>query len=158
MNRVKARARAGIPAAPLSLGLAGLVPFFWAAATHLSPALAAAAGAYMTPMFIGRYVGVTYGTIILAFMSGVLWGFAAKAAGRRATVGYALSVIPALWSFFMVTDATAESVLSLAAGFAGLLALDASFTQQRLTPPWWMRLRLLLTGLVLASLAPLILV
>ncbi len=32
----------------------------------------------MPPLFIGAYVGLTYGTVILAFMSGVLWGFAAK--------------------------------------------------------------------------------
>ncbi|MES2666359.1 MAG: DUF3429 domain-containing protein [Pseudomonadota bacterium] len=141
-----------IPAAPLILGLAGLIPFLWAAATHLSPALATAGGAYMPPMFIGKYVGLTYGSLILSFMSGVLWGFATRATGQEAAVGYALSVIPALWCFFMVTDASAESLLSLAAGFAGLLALDYSFARQGLTPAWWMPLRLLLTAIVLACL------
>jgi hypothetical protein len=143
----------GIPPAALTLGLAGLIPFLWSAATHLSPALAAWAGGFLPPMFIGAYVGLTYGTIILSFMSGVLWGFATKAEGRAATTGYALSVIPALWAFFMVTDASVNSMIYLAAGFAGLLLLDASFAAQGLAPVWWMRLRLLLTAIVLGCLA-----
>ena len=51
--------------------------------------------------FVGPYVELAYGTVILAFMSGVLWGFATKAPERQAPVCYALSVIPALWAFFM---------------------------------------------------------
>jgi hypothetical protein len=142
-----------IPRPALMLGLAGLIPFLWSAATHLSPALAAWAGGVLPPMFIGTYVSLTYGTIILSFMSGVLWGFAAKAEGRTATTGYALSVIPALWVFVMVTDASVNSMIYLAAGFAGVLLLDASFAAQGLAPGWWMRLRLLLTAIVLGCLA-----
>ena len=124
-----------IPPAALTLGLAGLIPFLWSAATTLSPALAGWAGGWLPPMFIGAHVGLTYGTVILSFMSGVLWGFAAKAEGRAATVGYVLSVLPALWVFLMVTDASVTSQIYLAAGFAGLLLLDATFTAQGLPPP-----------------------
>ncbi|WP_431301022.1 DUF3429 domain-containing protein [Tabrizicola sp. BL-A-41-H6] len=146
-----------IPRAPLTLGLLGLLPFLWSAASHLSPALAGWALGYVTPMFVGSYVGLSYGTIILSFMSGVLWGFAAKAEGPPAATGYVLSVIPALWAFFMVTDSSQTSLIFLAAGFAGLLLLDASFAAQGLAPTWWMRLRILLTAIVLACLATLIL-
>jgi Protein of unknown function (DUF3429) len=142
-----------IPRPALILGLAGLIPFLWSATTHLSPALAAWAGGFLPPMFIGAYVGLSYGTIILSFMSGVLWGLATKAEGRAAATGYALSVIPALWAFLMVTDASVNSTIYLAAGFAGLLLLDATFAAQGLAPPWWMRLRLLLTAVVLGCLA-----
>jgi hypothetical protein len=142
-----------IPRAALGLGLTGLLPFLWSAASHLSPALSAWAGGYVPPMFIGSYVGLSYGTIILSFMSGVLWGFATKATGRAATTGYALSVIPALWAFVMVTDSSVNSMIYLAAGFAGLLLLDASFAAQGLAPAWWMRLRLTLTAIVLGCLA-----
>jgi hypothetical protein len=142
-----------IPRPALILGLAGLVPFLWSAATHLSPGLSAFAGQWLPPMFLGSYVGLTYGTLILAFMSGVLWGFATKADGQAATVAYILSVIPALWAFLMVTDASPTSTIYLAAGFVGLLILDAAFAAWGLAPPWWLRLRVMLTLVVLACLA-----
>ncbi len=142
-----------IPRSALILGLAGLIPFVWSAATHLSPALAGWAGTVLPPMFIGAYVGLSYGTIILSFMSGVLWGFATRAKGSAAAVGYALSVLPALWAFVMVTDSSVNSMIYLAAGFAGLLLLDASFAAQGLAPAWWMRLRLILSLIVLGCLA-----
>jgi hypothetical protein len=142
-----------IPRSALLLGLAGLIPFLWSAATHLSPALAGWAGQWLSPMFLGTYVGLTYGALILAFMSGVLWGFATKTQGREATIAYFLSVIPALWVFFMVSDATDTSAIFLAAGFVGLLLLDAMFLAWGLAPPWWLRLRVMLTVVVLACLA-----
>ncbi len=142
-----------IPRPALALGLAGLLPFLWSAATHLSPALLGWAGQWLPPMFLGAYVGITYGTVILSFMSGVLWGFATRAEGTEAAAAYALSVIPALWVFFMVTDATANSVIFLAAGFVGLLLLDAMYSAWGLAPRWWLRLRVMLTVVVLACLA-----
>ncbi len=143
---------ARIPRPALILGLAGLIPFLWSAATHLSPALSAWAGQFLSPMFLGGYVGLTYGTVILSFMSGVLWGFATKAEGREAAVAYTLSVIPALWVFVMVSDASETSRIFLAAGFVGLLLLDATFQAWGLAPRWWLRLRVMLTVVVLACL------
>ncbi|MFN4130377.1 MAG: DUF3429 domain-containing protein, partial [Paracoccaceae bacterium] len=67
-----------IPKTALFLGVAGLIPFVWGAATGLSPALAGWGGRFMGPLFIGSYVSLTYGTVILSLMSGVLWGFATK--------------------------------------------------------------------------------
>ncbi|TAG29578.1 MAG: DUF3429 domain-containing protein [Rhodobacterales bacterium] len=142
-----------IPRAALLLGLAGLIPFLWSAATQLSPALAGWAGQFLSPMFMGAVVGLTYGTIILSFMSGVLWGFATKAEGPQAAIAYGLSVIPALWVFVMVTDASANSTIFLAAGFVGLLLLDAMYSAWGLAPGWWLRLRVMLTVVVLGCLA-----
>jgi hypothetical protein len=142
-----------IPRPALLLGLAGLLPFLWSAATHLSPSLSATASQILSPMFLGAYVGLTYGTVILSFMSGVLWGFATKTDGREAAIAYTLSVIPALWAFFMVTDASDISTIFLAAGFVGLLLLDAVFQAWGLAPRWWLRLRAMLTVVVLACLA-----
>jgi hypothetical protein len=142
-----------IPRPALLLGLAGLIPFLWSAATHLSPTLNGWASQWLPPMFLGAYVGLTYGTVILSFMSGVLWGFATRAEGREAAVAYALSVIPALWAFFMVTDASANSTIYLAAGFIGILFLDTIFSVWGLAPGWWLRLRVMLTIVVVACLA-----
>ncbi|MEM8654557.1 MAG: DUF3429 domain-containing protein [Pseudomonadota bacterium] len=141
-----------IPRAPLLLGLAGLIPFVWGAATVLAPDLGAWGAQALGPRFVGPYVQLFYGSVILSFMSGVLWGFATKAEGAQAATGYALSVIPALWAFFMTGGGPTSASLNLIIGFAGLLMLDFAFSRWGLTPTWWMKLRLLLTAIVVASL------
>ncbi|TCL00499.1 uncharacterized protein DUF3429 [Shimia isoporae] len=142
-----------IPTAPLLLGLAGLIPFVWGALTILQPSLQDWGAATLGPRFVGPYVQLFYGSVILSFMSGVLWGFATKAGGARAAVGYTLSVIPALWAFFMTGGGPVSAGTNLLFGFAGLLLLDYAFFQWGLTPPWWMRLRLILTAVVVTCLA-----
>lgn len=141
-----------IPRSALTLGLAGVLPFAWGAATALSPSLSAWGGHWIGPLFLGTYVSLTYGVVILSFMSGVLWGFATKAEGREATTGYCLSVIPALWAFFMVNGTADNAAINLMTGFAALLLLDWHFWKMGTAPDWWLRLRLLLTTLVLTCL------
>lgn len=141
-----------IPKSALILGLAGLIPFLWGTASVLHPALASFGAQSFGPLFTGTYLSLTYGTVILSFMSGVLWGFATKAEGSQAAVGYGLSVIPALWAFFMVNGDPGDAAINLLAGFVGLLLLDWQFWKQGLAPVWWMRLRLILTGVVVACL------
>ena len=145
-----------IPRAPLLLGLAGLVPFAWGALTLQSDELATRGAALLGPRFIGPYVQLAYGTVILAFMSGVLWGFATRTAGAEAAAGYALSVLPALWAFFFVGGGPVSAATYLIGGFLLLLALDWMFWRQGLAPRWWMALRLLLTAGVLVCLAPIV--
>ena len=143
-----------IPTAPLLLGLAGLIPFLWGAATMYVPTLQDTGLSVLGPRFVGPYVQLSYGTIILSFMSGVLWGFATKAEGAVAASGYALSVLPALWAFFFVGGGPVSAAIYLIAGFVGLLALDWMFARQGLAPDWWMRLRILLTSIVVLTLIP----
>ena len=142
-----------IPRSALLLGLAGLIPFVWGAATLLSPLLANFGMQTFGARFVGPYVQLFYGSIILSFMSGVLWGFATKATGSIATSGYALSVLPALWAFFMTGGGPTRAAISLIAGFVGLLGLDWLFWKQGLAPEWWMSLRLLLTFIVVLCLS-----
>lgn len=143
-----------IPRAPLILGLLGLLPFLWGAACAVSPALGGWAQLTLGGRFTAPFVQLSYGTVILCFMSGVLWGFATKTDGWT---GYALSVVPALWAFFMVGGGPTAAAINLVVGFLGLLLLDLHFYQQGLTPAWWMRLRILLTTIVCLSFLPLIL-
>jgi hypothetical protein len=143
----------GIPRAPLLLGLAGLIPFVWGALTVLNQPLATWAAANLGGRFVGPYIQLFYGAVILSFMSGILWGFATKATGAQAGTGYALSVIPALWAFFMTGGGPVGAGLNLMFGFGGLLILDFAFWRWGLAPEWWMKLRVLLTAIVLASLA-----
>ncbi len=142
-----------IPTAPLLLGLAGLIPFVWGAATTWLPDLRAWGASELGPRFVGPYVQLFYGSIILCFMSGVLWGFSSRASGAQAALGYLLSVQPALWAFFMTGGGPVEAGKNLIYGFTGLLLLDIVFHFWELAPPWWMRLRLLLTAIVLLCLS-----
>ncbi|GFE66393.1 DUF3429 domain-containing protein [Litoreibacter roseus] len=144
-----------IPRSALLLGLAGVLPFALAAFLAEFPAPEIGGEAYIlvhpkdAPAILSAY-----GTVILCFMSGVLWGFAAKGPTERATRGYALSVVPALYAFFLTTrhlfgvKSDVAAIQFLIAGFIGVLALDYLFWKQGDAPPWWMALRGLLTGLV----------
>ncbi|QIE46949.1 DUF3429 domain-containing protein [Pseudohalocynthiibacter aestuariivivens] len=141
-----------VPRPALLLGLAGLIPFLWGALTVLLPDLALWTAQTVGGRFAGPYVMLFYGAIILSFMSGVLWGFATRLEGAQAATGYALSVIPALWAFFMTGGGPTGAGMSLMAGFAGLLGLDWLFWRYDAAPPWWMALRVPMTAVVLACL------
>ena len=141
-----------IPRSALLLGLAGVLPFIWGALTIYSDPAVTLTLETLGPRFIGPYVQLSYGTVILAFMSGVLWGFSTKADGPVAATGYALSVLPALWAFFMVGGGPVSAAINLIVGFIALLGLDFTFWRWGLAPAWWMQLRVLLTTLVVACL------
>jgi hypothetical protein len=136
-----------IPRAALLLGLAGGLPFAWGALTRLVPGLGDWSFDVLGARLTGRTLLVLYGTIILSFMSGTVWGFATRAEGRHAAILYALSTLPAIWALFL-----GFSTLMLALGFLALLLLDRHAQRAGLAPPWWMRLRLLLTALVVPCL------
>ena len=143
-----------IPTTPLALGLAGLIPFVWGALTLLLPSLQGWGINNLGPRFVGPYVQLFYGSVILSFMSGVLWGYATRASGRlQSAACYALSVIPALWAFFMTGGGPVSAGMNLIWGFLGLLLLDMMFSLWRLTPSWWVKLRLLLTSVVVLCLS-----
>ncbi len=146
-----------IPRSALILGAAGVLPFIWGAATIALPTLSDWTIATIGPRFVGPYVSLAYGTVILSFMSGTLWGFAARARGAEATIGYALSVLPALWAFFFVGNGPVTAAFALVLGFAGLLVLDYYFAWRGLAPKWWMQLRVMLSVPVILCLALIIL-
>ncbi|KAF0675534.1 DUF3429 domain-containing protein [Profundibacterium mesophilum] len=145
------------PNVPTLLTMAGLLPFLWGAATMASPALAELGARLLGPRFIGPYVQLSYGTVILSFMSGILWGFATRAQGRVAATGYALSVLPALWTFFLVGGGPVSAAIYLMTGFIAVLGLDWLYWRQGLAPAWWMALRIPVTVAVLLCLLPIIL-
>lgn len=141
-----------VPRIPLILGLAGLLPFLWGTATVLAPEFGLQMARAIGGRFVGPFVQLSYGQVILAFMGGVLWGFATRAEGAVAASGYALSVLPALWAFFVTGGGPAGAAISLAAGFVGILGIDWLFWRYGLAPPWWLTLRAILTAVVVACL------
>ncbi len=140
-----------IPNSALLLGLAGTLPFMWGVISTWYPGVNAYVPDWLGPRFYGPYVQVAYGSIILSFMSGVLWGFATRA-GERQALCYALSVVPALWVFFAVGGGNVSATYALITGFVFLLTLDKLFSNWGLAPAWWMRLRLTLTIIVVSCL------
>jgi len=137
-----------IPRVPLVLGVAGLAPF---AAGALMPWL----GPSMWPM-----ATAVYAACILSFMGGVQWGALLSRGtlgGASVNTAYVLSVVPALtaWVALLAAGAPKLTFSLLIAGFASVWAIDGWMRARRLTPPWYLRLRHLLTAGVVLCLASL---
>ena len=142
-----------IPNSALILGLAGLIPFFWGTVTSLDFVLENLKLTSLSEEYTGSRINLIYGTIILAFMSGVLWGFAANVSGKRQPIGFILSVLPALWAFFIFSGILINQLAGLIIGFLGVFAIDVRFHYWQLTPEWWLSLRCILTPLVIICLS-----
>ena len=142
-----------IPNSALILGLSGLIPFFWGTVTSLDFALENLKLIGLSEEYTGSRINLIYGTIILAFMSGVLWGFAANVGGKRQPIGFILSVLPALWAFFTFNGLLINPLAGLIIGFLGVFAIDVRFHYWQLTPEWWLSLRCILTLLVIICLS-----
>ena len=137
-----------IPRGAAVFALLGLVPFLAAA----SLAQWQVNSATLQGLMLDNWLLLHYATVILCFMSGVLWGFATRAEGSEAAIAYGLSVLPALFAAFALLPLHGYRIEALMLGFAGLLLLDFWFWNEGLAPLWWMRFRALLSIVVLASL------
>lgn len=127
-----------IPLPALVLGVAGLIPFFWAVVVVHTGFLAIEA----VPAWPAAS---SYGLMIFCYMSGCFWPFAVRA-GRP--LDYVLAVAPVLVMIALVTSGFLPLVLALILGFPGLLIVDWHFARQGAAPVWWMRLRMPLTAAV----------
>jgi hypothetical protein len=141
-----------IPTGALILGLSGVLPFAWGAVTLLSEEAFNFGIENFGARFVGPLIQLSYGVIILCFMSGVLWGFATKMDEKNASLGYILSVLPALWAFLSMGRGPISDTISLIVGFLAVLLIDRHFYLLKLTPLWWMNLRIPLTFLVISLL------
>ena len=141
-----------IPTGALILGLSGVLPFAWGAVTLLSEDAFNFGIENFGARFVGPLIQLSYGVIILCFMSGVLWGFATKMDEKNGSLGYILSVLPALWAFLSMGRGPISDTISLIVGFLAVLLIDRHFYLLKLTPLWWMNLRTPLTFLVISLL------
>ena len=141
-----------IPTGALILGLSGVLPFAWGAVTLLSEEAFNFGIENFGARFVGPLIQLSYGVIILCFMSGVLWGFATKMDEKNGSLGYILSVLPALWAFLSMGKGPISDTISLIVGFLAVLLIDRHFYLLKLTPFWWMNLRIPLTFLVISLL------
>ena len=131
------------PTPALVLGLAGLIPFLVGALMELTDA---------------RWQGITgtdlvrtYGAAILAFMGGAQWGASLRGA-EEPWARYSYSVIPALLAWPALLLEPRDGLVVLVGGFLFVYVLDEWMRYRGWLPAWYLRLRRLLTAVVLASL------
>ena len=130
-----------VPGPAMWLGLAGLIPF-----VGLAVAVSIDAGPLPRQALVG------YGAVILSFMGGCRWGFAAAGLGDGPSYRLlAISVVPALYGWAAALLEFQLATLALGVGFVALYAADWSLERQHGAPAWWTRLRLpLSTGAALS--------
>ncbi len=124
-----------------TLGVLGLVPFV------LMAVIFAYAGrsfiAY--PMLVLAFSG--YSATILAFLGGLRWGIGMVSRAHRRRV-LILSVLPSLAGWILLFVPSPWIFAGFAAAFALQGAWDILAARRRELPPWFGRLRLVLTAVV----------
>ena len=134
-----------VPRCVAWLGASGLIPFLAGAVAlwTLPPAHAETA----TAALIG------YAAVILSFMGAIHWGLAMKTSSATDSARwYALGVLPALVGWFALLLPSLPALILLTVAFTSVYLLDRVAVSARLAPPWYQRLRLPLTLIVVASL------
>ncbi|KAH7431570.1 hypothetical protein KP509_08G055700 [Ceratopteris richardii] len=146
------------PELPTFLGIAGALPFLvltppFPSILPLPEVLAA------NPI----EAQTLYGAAILSFLGGPHWGLAMV--GIHAppshklfnfasnSVRYVWSVIPSLLAWPALLMSTVPRLQFLICSFGLVLGLDIMFTRSGLLPPWYLPLRLLLSGIVILCLS-----
>jgi hypothetical protein len=128
----------GLGAVPF-VGLAGATPFFTG----------------VTRMFVVHAL-LAYGATILSFLGGVHWGMAIRSDSGtdngKLAARLTLSVIPSLagWAALLVGETTGMFLLAFA--IAAMLLVDIRASRVGEAPPWYSKLRIPLTGVVVAAL------
>ena len=146
MTETSAPSRTLQPSVAWALGLAGLVPFFGAAAA-LWVGPETLRGAALLSL-------QAYAAAILSFLGGARWGLeVGRDAGPR-PVSLAFSVLPALAAWLLLVGNLKISPALQLAGFgACLLAAGVWDARAAAAPAWYRRLRVLLTAGAVVALA-----
>ena len=98
-----------------------------------------------------------YAAVILSFLGGIQWGMAVNLIGTAPTSArniFFLSVVPSLLAWGMLLLPAPRSRLLVAIFlFAFVWVIDALLNVQKLIPPWFFKLRTMITAIVIASLS-----
>ncbi len=134
-----------IPRSALVLGLGGLVPFVLCA-------LAILTGVRVPVLSDPVMALLAYGAVILSFLGGVRWGFALRIAdeGLQARA-MLLSVVPAVVAWLLLLPPSLLGLILLPVLFVLLWLADEQMPRIGV-PHWYVRLRRLLTAVVVLSL------
>ncbi len=94
-----------------------------------------------------------YGAIILSFTGGIRWGVAlTRAEGRSATQVFALSILPAMIGWVAVFANEPVSFIILVVLFFAQGIWDYGAWCTDVMQEWFVKLRMLVTGIVMVSL------
>lgn len=130
------------------------VPVFWLTLAVTLPFLLGAVMALGFWPGEGRALVAAFGAVTLFFLSGTLWGYAAKSGARWWAL--ALALLPAAYVFFFVQRhpwaLEGQALSHLIAGFLGISVLDVLWQARGLAPRWWLALRLPANAVALAAL------
>lgn len=137
-----------VPSSAAWLGGLGAVPFI-----ALAGAMPLLDGAIRPGV---AYVLLAYGATILSFLGGIHWGLAISPTGgpdtTRLTARLILAVTPSLVAWVALLVAGNTGLLLLAIAVAAMLAIDLRATRLGDAPPWYPKLRIPLSCVVVASL------
>lgn len=131
-----------IPRAALWLGLTGAIPFAAGDVAVIFPEL------WPDLTMVADHAVKTYGAVILSFLGGVRWGLGMQKHREDRSRTLALSVVPALFGWFALFLDGAWPILALAAALGLQGIWDVRTTVSDRAPPWYPRLRVILTVLV----------
>jgi len=131
-------------------GLAGLIAFFGLAGLAIT-----GPEQWRT---VAQVLLTQYGALIVSFVGALHWGYAVQreARGGEAWARYGFSVLPALWALLALQFTLLTAMQMLAFALIVCLIADMVFYRWSPLPPWFFRLRLILTtggaaSLLLAS-------
>jgi hypothetical protein len=137
-----------VPSSAAWLGGLGAIPF-----VTLAGAIPLLGG---VPRLFVVHALLAYGATILSFLGGVHWGLAIRGHSGPDTnklwARLILSVIPSLagWAALLVTGSAGLLILAIA--IAGMLLVDLRATRLGDAPPWYAKLRVPLSVVVVAAL------
>ena len=137
-----------VPASAAWLGGLGAVPFI-----ALSGALPLLDGAQR---LVVSHALLAYGAVILSFLGGIHWGLAIRdhrgADMEQLWARLILSVAPSLAGWIALLVAGTAGLLMLAIAVAAMLPVDLRATRRGDAPPWYPKLRIPLSCVVVLSL------
>ncbi len=135
-----------IPRAALWLGLTGALPFLAGNISLIFPDL------WPELTLVADQAVKTYAAVILSFLGGIRWGLGMGKEREDRSRTLAMSVVPALFGWFSLFLPGAWPILALSLGIGLQGVWDIRTASLDGAPPWYPRLRIILTLLVCALL------
>jgi hypothetical protein len=132
----------------------------WLTFAGAIPFIACSAALWLAPNQYRSFtvnILTAYAAVILSFLGGVQWGMAINlidTAPKSARNIFLLSVVPSLlaWAMLLLPEPKTRILVAIFL-FAFVWVIDALLNVQKLIPPWFFKLRSMITAIVIASLA-----